>query len=210
MEIFKNTGIGIVEKRGNQVRDVVKGDRVVWIGIPSSDKVIIPEYLFEKIPEDLENKIGIFGGIGAYIIQAVRESGLTFGEKVVVLGHGVIKNIISQIIDLFGIHTLELDNSPKDNIELDGVFICSGGEANINLIANSIRNKAVIIILTEGHIDLPIELLEKKRIKIIKFPVEFQKNTKNVYYPKAYSRWTIKEDLKLFLMLQQMSNVTII
>lgn len=208
-EIFKNTGIGIVEERGMQVRDVSIGDKVVWVGIPAGDKVIVPEYLFEKIPDNLEDKIAVFGGIGAFVFQAVRESGLTFGEEVVVLGHGVLKELTSQVTALFEIHNLELDFGCKGDMEIDGVFVCPEGEADINLIANSLRNKAVVIVLTEGHIDLPPKLLQEKNLKLI-FHGQPQLKLSDVYSPKAYIRWTIKEDLRLFLKLQQMSKVKVI
>ena len=200
MEIFKNTGIGIIEERGMEIRDVAIGDKVVWVGIPAGDKVIVPEYLFEKVPDDLEDKIGVFGGVGAFVIQAVRESGLTFGEKVVVLGHGVLKDLTSQVVTLFGIHSLELDFVCKGDVEIDGVFLCTGGEANFNLIENLLRNKATVTVLTEGHIDLPLKLLQEKKLKLI-FLGQPKVERKDIYYPKAYLRWGIKEDIRLYLKL---------
>jgi len=199
-EIFRNTWIGIVEERGMEIRDVGIGDKVVVVGIHAGDKVIVPEYLFEKIPDGLEDKLAVFGGIGAFVIQAVRESGLTFGEKAVVLGHGVLKELTSQVIALFGIQSLGLDFACKGNVEIDGVFLCPKGEADINLIANSLRNKAVVIVLTQGHIDFSPELLQEKMLKLI-FPEHPQLKESNVYFPKAYIRWGIKEDLRLFLKL---------
>ncbi len=207
-EIFKNTGVGIVEERGMEIRDVAIRDKVVWVGIPTGDRVIVPEYLFAKIPDDLEDKIGVFGGIGAFVIQAIRESSLTFGEKVVVLGHGVLKELTSQVIALFGIQSLGLDFACKGDVEIDGVFVCPEREVDINLIANSLRNKVAITVLTEGHIDLPPELLQEKKLKLI-FPGHPQLKKRDVYSPKAYIRWTIKEDLRLFLKLLKEEKVII-
>lgn len=199
-EIFKNTGVGIVEERGMAIREVAIRDKVVWAGIPADDRVIVPECLFEKIPDGLEDKVAVWGGVGAFVIQAVRGSSLTFGEKVVILGHGILKELTSQLITLFGIHSLELDFVREGGIEIDGVFVCPSGEADINLIANSLRNKASITVLTEGHVDLSPELLREKKLRPV-FPRQARPEDRNVYYPEAYVRWTVKEDLQLSLKL---------
>jgi hypothetical protein len=198
--IFKNTGIGIVAERGMETRDVAIEDKVVWIGIPANDSVTVPEYLFERIPEGLEDNIAIFAGIGAFIIQAVRESGLNFGERTTVVGQGIIKDITCQVTDLFGIHNLEFALACKGNMEIDGIFICREGDKDINLIANSLRNKATVTVLAEGHIDLPPKLFQQKELKLI-YPALPKLDERNVYYPRAYMRWTIKEDLQLVLKL---------
>lgn len=198
--IFKNTGIGIVEERGMETRDVVIGDKVIWVGIPIADEIVIPEYLFARIPDGLQEEIAVFGGIGACVIQAVRQSGLTFGEKDVVLGQGILKDITSQVTALFGVHNLELALACKGNMEIDGVFICPEGEKDINLIADSLRNKTTVTILTERHIGLSPKLLQEKELKLI-YPALAQPDERNVYYPGAYVRWTIKKDMELFLKL---------
>ena len=198
--IFKNTGIGIVEERGMETRDVAIGDKVIWMGIPVNDRVTVPEYLFERIPDGLEDSIAVFAGIGAFVIQAVRESGLTFRERAAVLGQGILKDITSQVTALFGIHNLELALACKGNMEIDGIFVCPEGEKDINLIANSLRNKATVIILTERHIGLSPKLLQEKELKLI-YPTLLQPDERNVYYPRAYVRWTIKKDMELFLKL---------
>lgn len=206
--IFKNTGIGIVEERGMETRDVAIGDKVIWMGIPVNDRVTVSEYLFERIPDGLEDSIAVFAGIGAFVIQAVRESGLTFRERAAVLGQGILKDITSQVIALFGIHNLELALACKGNMEIDGIFVCPEGEKDINLIANSLRNKASVTVLTEGHIDLPPKLLQEKELKLIS-PGQPQFEGGDIYYPRAYMRWTIKEDLQLVLKLLKEGKINI-
>ncbi|MDH4068530.1 MAG: hypothetical protein OEU97_06360 [Dehalococcoidia bacterium] len=198
--IFKNTGIGIVEERGVQTRDVAIGDRVVWIGIPTNDKVTVPEYLSERVPDGLEDSVAVFAGIGAFVIQAVRESGLTFGDRAAVLGQGILKDITSQVITSFGIHNLELALARKGDVEIDGIFVCPAGEKSISLVANSLRNKASVTVLTGGHVDMPPELLAEKALKFT-HPVPTQADERDVYYPRAYVRWTTKRNMGLFLNL---------
>jgi len=205
---FKNTGIGIVEERGMETRDVAIGDKVIWMGIPVNDRVTVPEYLFERIPDGLKDSIAVFAGIGAFVIQAVRQSGLTFGEKVMVLGYGVLKDITSQVTALFGIHNLELALACKGNMEIDGIFVCPGGEKDINLIENSLRNKASVTVLTGGHIDLLPKLLQEKELKLISLGQPRFKGG-DIYHPRAYMRWTIKQDLQLFLKLLREGKINI-
>lgn len=198
--IFKNTGIGIVEERGMETRDVAIGDKVIWVGIPVNDRVTVPEYLFERIPDGLEDSIAVFAGVGAFVIQAVRESGLTFRERAAVLGQGILKDITSQVTALFGIHNLELALACKGNMVIDGIFVCPEGEEDINLIANSLHNKVTVTILTERHIGLSPKLLQEMELKLI-YPALAQPDERDVYYPRAYVRWTIKKNMELFLKL---------
>lgn len=206
MKMFKNTGVGVVEERGLQVREVNVGDKIVWAGIPVANKIIVPEYLFDKVPLGLKDGIAVFGGIGAFVIQAVRESGLTFGENIIVLGDGVLKKIVSQIIILFGIHNLDLEYACKSDVIIDGIFVCPKGEKYINLITKFLRDKSVITVLTENDVDIYSNLLLNNNQRII-FPTYPKLEGNNIYYPEAYTRWTFKEDIGLFLKLLKAGRV---
>ena len=197
--IFKNMGIGVVKERGSKIGGVAIGDKIIWIGIPASDEILIPENLFERIPDGLEDGRVIFAGIGALAIQAIRESGLTFGEKAIVLGEGILKHILSQMLNLSGIRLLESGSTQADE-ETDGIFVCREDEADINPSIHLLRNKGVVVVLTEKNIGLSPKLLQEKRLRLV-FPGQPQPETRNVCHPPAYMRWTIKKDLGLSLKL---------
>lgn len=173
---------------------------MVWIGVHIGDTLTVPEHLFEKIPTDLEDELGVFGGIAAFTIQVVRQSGLTFGEKVVITGHGILKDLTSQIAILSGMQNLELETVRKNNVEIDGVFVCPEGQANVNLLPGLLRNKATLVILTEEPIDVPCELLRQKNLRLA-FPPGFRPDRRDIYRPVGYMRWTPKKDLQLSLKL---------
>ena len=199
-KIFKNTGIGVVKERGSKKGEVAIGDKIAWIGIPTADEILVPENLFKTIPEDLDDSTAVFTGITAFIIQAVRESELTFGEKAVVLGEGILKQLISQVIASFGIQFMELDFSNANETDIDGVFICPGSEVDVNSLTGWLRNQATVIVLTEKPLELSPMLLQEKKLRLV-FPKQPQPEKSNVHHPTAYKRWTIKKDLELSLKL---------
>lgn len=209
INIFKNTGVGVVEERGLQVREVNVDDKVVWAGIPVANKIVVPEYLFDRVPLGLKDEIAVFGGVGAFIIQAVRESNLTFGENAIVLGNGILKKIVSQIITLFGIQNLDLEYAYKSDVLIDGIFVCPNGEKYINLVKNFLRDESFIIVLTENDVDFYSNLLLNSNQRII-LPTYPKLKENNIYYPESYIRWTFKEDIRLFLKLLKTGRVNLL
>ncbi len=199
-QIFKNTGIGVVKKRGGRIGEVAIGDKVAWTGIPAADELIIPANLFKRIPDDMDDSTVVFTGIVAFVIQAIRESSLTFGEKTVVLGQGYLSRLLSQVLHWFGIQPLEIASSQTSEADIDGVFLCPGSETDIDSLTGWLRNKASVTVLLEKPVELSPLLLQGKKIRLI-FPKQPQPEAGNIHHPIAYTRWTLKEDLELSLKL---------
>lgn len=198
-KIFQNTGIGVVKERGGKIGEVAIGDKIIWVGIPSNDEILVPQNLFGRIPDGSEDRKVVFAGIGAFIIQAIRQSGLTFGERVAVLGEGMLKCLVSQMLGFFGIRVLEPASfSPGE--EIDGIFICPGSKEDVNSLTPLLRNQGTIILLTEEPLGLSPRRWQEKRLRLV-FPEPPQPETRNVCYPTAFMRWTIKKDLELSLKL---------
>jgi hypothetical protein len=209
IKLLKYVRIGIVEEKGLLVKDLAKKDKVIWVGIKAENKIIGPEYLFCKVPHNLKDNFAIYAGVGAFIIQSIRRSGLTFGENVVIFGRGILKKIVSQVIEMFGLNNLELEYTIKKNIAIDGVIICSGEVKERNLLKKLLRNNAIIIVLTDINDDNLFNLFKEKNLRIITPEIQNFRE-KNIYYPKAYMRWTIREDMQLFLELLNKRRIKII
>lgn len=199
MGLWSQVGIGVVTGRGKNIGEVAIGDKVIWVGLPDTEEIVVPDLLFARITDGLVEEKAMFGGLAAMVIQAIRETGITFGEEIILTGDGLLKDIAVQVTALFGIHILELDCAKGKN-GLDGIFLCPGGEAGFDQLADLLRDRATLLILTEEQINISPMAVKGKGLKII-YPRAFHPEKRGLYYPEAYARWTIKEDLYLALRL---------
>jgi len=195
--IFQQTGLGIVKASGSEVKKVVIGDKVVWLGVELSRELNIPESQLVKIPAGISNDEGVWIGVVAYLIQIVRESGLTFGERVLVCGTGKITELLTQILALFGFNVLTAEHLKSDGTFCDGVFCY---ESPTTGIMDKIRTKGILIFLTPHEVNIPSNILATKKLRII-YPPQFESKSSNLAFPIGYIRWTVERDLNLALEL---------
>ncbi len=195
--IFQQTGIGIVKASGSEVEKVVIGDKVVWLGVELSRELNIPESQLVKIPAEISDDEGIWIGVVAYLIQIVRESGLTFGERVFVCGTGKITELLTQILDLFGFNVLTAEDLKSDGTFCDGLFCY---ELPTMDIMDKIRAKGSLILLAPHEGSISSNILATKRHRII-YPPRFERKSSNLAFPIGYIRWTVGKDLNLALEL---------
>lgn len=99
---FGYTNSGTVEEVGSNVTGISLGDRVGNYGSPScfgghAEICRIGKHLCVKLPENVSLREAAFTGLGGIAMQAVRRAGLTFGEHVVVMGLGVLGQVIARI-----------------------------------------------------------------------------------------------------------------
>jgi len=105
---------GVLVKVGKNVKGLSPGDRVGNYGSPSAfgghaGVCCIGKNLCVKLPEGVELKEAAFTGLGGIAIQAVRRANLTFGETAVIMGLGVLGQLIARICNAVGYRTLATD-----------------------------------------------------------------------------------------------------
>lgn len=94
------SAVGEVLEVGEKVSDIKKGDMVACYGAPyvfHAERLSVPRNLCVKVPEGVSLKEAAFVGLGGIAIHGVRRAGLQFGESVLILGLGLLGQIISQI-----------------------------------------------------------------------------------------------------------------
>ncbi len=117
------TNSGTVIAVGKNVEsEFAVGDRVGNYGAPSAfgghvETCFIGRNLAVKLPENVTLQDAAFTGLGGIAMQAVRRSGLTFGEVAVVTGLGVLGQIIARICKAVGYKTIASDFLP-DRLKL--------------------------------------------------------------------------------------------
>lgn len=135
---------GVVLEVGEGVTHVKPGDRVACYGTPAHrDIMISPKYLTAPIPDGVTSQEAAFSGIGAIAIHALRQAELTFGESVIIVGVGILGQIIAAIAHASNYRVIGYEPmEERRNKLLDaGIsYACSNEEELKNAIANATTN----------------------------------------------------------------------
>ncbi|MBK7231844.1 MAG: bi-domain-containing oxidoreductase [Saprospiraceae bacterium] len=102
---------GVVIAAGEKVRNFKVGDRVISNG-PHAEFVCISENLVCRIPEELSFENAAFTVVGAIALHGVRLVSPTIGEKIVVIGLGLIGLLTAQILKIGGAEVIGIDIDP--------------------------------------------------------------------------------------------------
>lgn len=101
---------------GREVDEVQPGDRVACAGAGYANHAevnYIPHNLFVRIPDNVTDEEAAFTTVGTIALQGVRQLRPTLGEKIVVLGTGLIGLITVQLLKVNGCDVLAVDIDPK-------------------------------------------------------------------------------------------------
>lgn len=131
------------------------GDRVACAGntyAHHSDVVFVPKNLAVKIPDNVSLKDAAYTTIGSIAMQGVRNADVRLGEKVVVIGLGLIGQITVQILKASGctvfgvdIDPAKIDLAKKNGLDAGGLRSHDTIEEQINAFTSGIGADSVII-----------------------------------------------------------------
>ncbi len=155
------------------------GDRVACAGqdyASHADIVSIPQNLIVKIPDNVSAEEAAFTTLGAIALQGVRQAEPLLGEKVCVIGLGLLGQITCQLLKANGCAVLGIDLNPdliKLANETAADIAIQRDDANLLAACNNFTNghgfDAVIITAAAPSND-PIELsaeIARKKGKIV-------------------------------------------
>ncbi len=125
---------GEVIKVGENVEDITVGDTVACGGAgyaTHAEVNYVPENLCVTVPESVTTQEAAVTTVGAIALQGVRRLDATPGERVAVIGLGLVGQLTAKILTAYGYPVIGFDIDPSkvesvDNID-DGVVI---GEDN--------------------------------------------------------------------------------
>ncbi len=186
---------GIVIEVGEDV-DIKLGDRVACGGVGyanHSEINFIPKNLAVKVPDNVTLFEASYTTIGSIAIQGIRNAKISIGERVLVIGLGLLGQITTQILKASGckVYGIDLD---KRKIELaisNGMNNgCLASEINIEKkimdFSNDIGVDATII-TTATNSDEPLKLAGKatrKRGRVILIGTSGMEIPREEYYNK--------------------------
>jgi len=191
------SAVGTVFDCGDDVEELQKGDIVACYGAPyvhHSEYLLVPKTLCTKVPKNVTAEEASLCGLGAIAIHALRIANLQFGETVVVMGLGLLGQLIAKIADAAAYKVIAYDISAErtgmlenvnsyssvedmeiaidqstNNHGADAVLLCAGGKRSI-LTKQSlrwIRNKGKVVIVGDIEPDFPRDLMFGKEAQIL-------------------------------------------
>ena len=145
--------VGEVVEVGAKVTGVSVGDRVACGGAGyanHSEINYVPRNLFVKVPKSVSDADASFVTVGSIALQGIRQTAPTLGEKVVVMGLGLLGQISVQLLKANGCKVLGTDfDSKKLDLarKLGADEVCTPDEVvdKANLFTNGNGADAVVI-----------------------------------------------------------------
>jgi predicted dehydrogenase/threonine dehydrogenase-like Zn-dependent dehydrogenase len=225
---------GVVVKAGKNVHDIGKGDYVACIGsgfANHAEYIAVPKNLAAKVPKGVKTDEAAFTGIAAIGLESVRQLKPELGENIVVIGLGLIGQMVAQMLRANGCRVIgiDIDSQKTDKPYIDvgitadtikGVMKATGGiGADGVIIAASSRhnlvNDSFDMCRKKGRVVLlGISGMEIDRQKMFEKELEFKISTafgagsfdvnydeKGLDYPIGYVRWTSNRNMQAVLEL---------
>ncbi|KRG16803.1 zinc-dependent alcohol dehydrogenase [Lederbergia galactosidilytica] len=194
------SAMGEVVECGEGINNVKKGDLVACYGAPyvhHGEYLLVPRTLYAKVPKTVEAKEAALAGIGAIAIHALRIAKLQFGETIVVVGLGMLGQMIAKIANAAAYHVIACDLyeervtmlahdkgirafSSMEQMEeeilrstgghgADAVLLCTGGKRSPLTYESLkwIRNKGKVVIVGDVEPDFPRNLMFGKEAELL-------------------------------------------
>ncbi|MFI6376732.1 bi-domain-containing oxidoreductase [Streptomyces sp. NPDC050546] len=139
---------GVVEQVGAGIDDVKAGDLVACAGNEHAlhaELNWVPKNLYVPVPDGLEPRHAAFGTVGSIAMQGVRQGEPQLGEVALVIGLGLIGQLVVQLLGASGVRVVGVDPDPArcELAERLGAAACGDPE--------SAAVEAAVAELTDGH-----------------------------------------------------------
>jgi predicted dehydrogenase len=139
---------GVVEQAGAGVDDVKVGDLVACAGNEHAlhaELNWVPKNLYVPVPEGLAPQHAAFGTVGSIALQGVRQGEPQLGEVALVIGLGLIGQLVVQLLAASGVRVVGADPDPArcELAERLGAAAC--GDPASTAVENAVAE------LTDGH-----------------------------------------------------------
>ena len=235
---------GIVLAVAPGVDDICPGDRVACAGATYATHAeinYVPRNLVVPVPrrrtgEHVGFDEAAFTTVGAIALHAVRLGAPEVGERVAVIGLGVIGLLAAQILRAHGCRVFGIDLDPARcdlacMLGADAATGPPGSEAAVSrwsggsgadlvvvaaaasssdparLAAELARDKGRIVAVGATGLDLPRRTLYQKELSLVvsrsygpgRYDPDYEERGHD--YPRAYVRWTERENMRTFLDL---------
>jgi predicted dehydrogenase/threonine dehydrogenase-like Zn-dependent dehydrogenase len=178
---------GIVQQVGARVRGLAPGDRVACGGgdfAVHADVVQVPGNLCVALPLGVTFEEGAFSTIGSVAMHGVRQADVRIGERIAVIGLGLVGQLTGMILRAAGCQVVGIDladalvekalelgaadqaynrgslvgrDFPRDAANCDAVIITAATKSSdpISLAAQLCRDRGRVVVVGDVKLDLP-------------------------------------------------------
>ena len=220
---------GEVVQTGKGVSDFHTGDRVVSNG-NHAEYVVVNQNLCTRIPDNTDIKEASFTVLGSIALHGLRLSETSLGSKVVVIGLGIIGQLVCRLAEAQGSEVIGIDPDTK-RTDLSANFYTSVEEANMTNVDSVIitaatssnepievatkiaRNKAKIVVVGDIPLNISrndfyykeLELVVSKSYGPGRYDKQYEILGKD--YPIEYVRWTENRNFEAFIKLLSQNQI---
>ena len=188
---------GVIEELGEGITGLRPGDRVACAGGDAvhAEFAVVPENMLARLPASVDFESGAAATLGAVALHAFRLAEVQVGERVAVIGLGLLGQLALQIARAAGCETLGVDvdaarvelaqtigGSATDREQaaetgrtftggegFDAILICahSGDNDPLELAATLARDRANVVLVGVVSMEVPRKPYYDKELKLI-------------------------------------------
>ncbi|WP_409342086.1 zinc-dependent alcohol dehydrogenase [Paenibacillus sp. MBLB4367] len=191
---------GTVAEVGGGVRHVKANDRVACYGSPyvkHAEYILVPKHLVVPVPHGVGLLEASTVGLGTIAVHALRQADLRFGEHVVVIGLGLLGQLVAQLADaasaqviaydvlqgrcdrLRGTGSITVCTSVEETEEairlqtggagVDAVIVCASGRETwlIDQSLKWLRDRGKVVIVGDLDMTCTRELMFQKEAQLL-------------------------------------------
>src|SRR5436305_5680939 len=109
------SGAGIVVEKHPTVKDLELGDRVAYggEGTGHAETIVTGRNLVARVPDEVAFEHASFATLGSIALNGVRISGIGLGDRVAVIGLGLVGQLVAQLARLQGAVVIATDLRPE-------------------------------------------------------------------------------------------------
>lgn len=223
---------GVVVAVGDRVSDLQPGDLVACGG---GDHAVhaeidrVPANLCVPVPEGLDFAQAAFATVGSIALHGVRQADVRLGERVAVIGLGLVGQLAAQILRAAGCTVVGVDLSPElvelarrlgaheafvrgevpERGDCDSVVISAATDSSdpVELAAALCRDRGRVVVVGDVGMDVPRAAYYDKELDLRvsrsygpgRYDREYEE--RGLDYPIGYVRWTERRNMSAFLDL---------
>ncbi|MFJ4200207.1 bi-domain-containing oxidoreductase [Streptomyces sviceus] len=139
---------GVVEEVGAGIDDVKAGDLVACAGNEHAlhaELNWVPKNLYAPVPDGLAPRHAAFGTVGSIAMQGVRQGEPQLGEVALVIGLGLIGQLVVQLLAASGVRVVGADPDPARCELAERLGAAAAGDPASAAVENAVAE------LTDGH-----------------------------------------------------------
>ena len=223
---------GIVVEVGKDVTKFSPGDRVAATGAgyaSHAEYISVPQNLCAKLPGKVSFEAGAFGTLGGIALHGIRQTKISFGERVVVIGLGLLGQLTIRILKSYGCSVIGMDvdegkvrlarscgadavvgrEALRGRVErltghqgADAVIITASTDKSdpVDLAVSAVRHGGRVVVVGVADIHPNRNEMWEKEVELLVSQAGGP-GWQGADYPLPYVRWTAGRNIEEFLAL---------